>query len=159
MLTMTVNGQAVSLDVELEKPLLWVLREDLSLTGTKYGCGIGNCGACTVLINGKPSRSCMLPVKKVVGKEIITIEGIADQEHLHLLQQAWIGEQVPQCGYCQSGMILSAVALLGKVSNPAPADIRKMITNICRCGTYSRIEKAILKAAAQQKQMRGSDAE
>jgi len=159
MITMTVNGQAVSLDVELEKPLLWVLREDLSLTGTKYGCGIGNCGACTVIINGNPSRSCMLPVKKVVGKEIITIEGIADQEHLHLLQQAWIDEQVPQCGYCQSGMILSAVALLGKVSNPAPADIRKMITNTCRCGTYPRIEKAILKAAAQQKQMRGSDAE
>jgi isoquinoline 1-oxidoreductase alpha subunit len=159
MLTFTVNGQAVSLDADLEKPLLWVLREDLSLTGTKYSCGIGNCGACTVLINGNPSRSCTLPVKEVVGKEIITIEGIADQGRLHLLQQAWIEEQAPQCGYCQSGMVLSAVSLLEKVPNPAPADIRKKITNICRCGTYPRIEKAILKAAAQQKQIRGSDAQ
>lgn len=147
MLEFTVNGQPVSLSVDTEKPLLWVLREDLSLTGTKYGCGIGNCGACTVIIDGKASRSCTLAVGKVAGKDVITIEGLAENGERHPLQQAWIDAQVPQCGYCQSGMILSAAALLESVPDPTPAEIRKKITNICRCGTYPRIEKAILQAA------------
>ena len=147
MLEFTLNGQSISLDVDLEKPLLWVLREDLTLTGTKYGCGIGNCGACTVIVDGKASRSCTLPVGKVAGKEVITIEGLAENGQFHPLQEAWVDAQVPQCGYCQSGMILSAAALLETVPDPTPGEIRKEISNICRCGTYPRIVKAILQAA------------
>ena len=152
MLEFTVNGQPTSLDVDPEKPLLWVLREDLTLTGTKYGCGIGNCGACTVIIDGKAARSCTLPVGKVAGKEVITIEGLAENGQLHRLQKAWMDAQVPQCGYCQSGMILSAAALLEQVPHPTPTEIRKKITNICRCGTYPRIEKAILQAAKAEQE-------
>ena len=140
------------MDVDPEKPLLWVLREDLTLTGTKYGCGIGNCGACTVIIDGKAARSCTLPVGKVAGKEVITIEGLAENGQLHRLQKAWMDAQVPQCGYCQSGMILSAAALLEQVPHPTPTEIRKKITNICRCGTYPRIEKAILQAAKAEQE-------
>jgi len=152
MIEFKVNGQCISIDTDPEKPLLWVLREDLTLTGTKYGCGIGNCGACTVIIDGKLARSCMLPVGKVTGKDVVTIEGLAEKGTLNELQQAWIDEQVPQCGYCQSGMILSAAVLLETVPDPAPPEIRKKVTNICRCGTYPRIEKAIQKAARLRKQ-------
>jgi len=152
MLEFTVNGQPTSLDVDPEKPLLWVLREDLTLTGTKYGCGIGNCGACTVIIDGKAARSCTLPVGKVAGKEVLTIEGLAENGQLHRLQTAWMKAQVPQCGYCQSGMILAAAALLEQVPHPTPTEIRQKITNICRCGTYPRIEKAILQAAKAEQE-------
>ena len=152
MIEFKVNGQPISIDIDPEKPLLWVLREDLAFTGTKYGCGIGNCGACTVIVDGQLARSCILPVRKVKGKEIVTIEGIADKGKFSDLQQAWIDEQVPQCGYCQSGMILSATVLLENVPNPTSADIRKKVTNICRCGTYPRIEKAIQKVARSKRQ-------
>ena len=152
MIEFNVNGESISIDTDPEKPLLWVLREDLALTGTKYGCGIGNCGACTVIIDGKLARSCMLPVGKVTGKDVVTIEGLAEKGTFNELQQAWIDEQVPQCGYCQSGMILSAAVLLDAVPDPAPSEIRKKVTNICRCGTYPRIEKAIQKAARLRKQ-------
>jgi isoquinoline 1-oxidoreductase subunit alpha len=151
MIEFNVNGRLISIDIDPEKPLLWVLREDLALTGTKYGCGIGNCGACTVIIDGKLARSCMLPVRKIVGKEVVTIEGVADKSKFNELQQAWIDEQVPQCGYCQSGMILSAAVLLENVPDPTSSEIRKKVTNICRCGTYPRVEKAILKAAQAMK--------
>jgi isoquinoline 1-oxidoreductase alpha subunit len=152
MIEFNVNGQPISIDIDPEKPLLWVLREELNLAGTKYGCGIGNCGACTVIIDDKLARSCILPVRKAVGKNVVTIEGIAERGHLNALQQAWIDEQVPQCGYCQSGMILSAAVLLERVPNPTSTDIRQKVTNICRCGTYPRVEKAILKVAALKRQ-------
>ena len=147
MIEFKVNDKSISIDIDPEKPLLWVLRENLVLTGTKYGCGIGSCGACTVIIDGKLARSCILPVRKVVGKEVFTIEGLAEKGNFSDLQQAWIDEQVPQCGYCQSGMILSATVLLEGIPNPTPSEIRKKVKNICRCGTYPRIEKAIQKVA------------
>jgi len=142
MLKLTVNGRSHSLDVEPEMPLLWVLRVQLNLPGTKYGCGISVCGACTVHVDGEPVRSCTLPVSAAVGKKIVTIEGLA-QKGLHRVQKAWIEHEVPQCGYCQTGMMMSAAALLAKNPKPTDADIDATMTNLCRCGTYARVRKAI----------------
>jgi isoquinoline 1-oxidoreductase alpha subunit len=142
MLKLTVNGRSHALDVEPEMPLLWVLRDELKLPGTKYGCGISICGACTVHIDGEPVRSCTLPVSAAVGKKIVTIEGLSPTG-LHRVQQAWIEHEVPQCGYCQSGMIMAAAALLATNSKPTDADIDATMTNLCRCGTYARVRKAI----------------
>jgi isoquinoline 1-oxidoreductase alpha subunit len=149
MITLKVNGIDYEIDVDPRTPLLWALREQCNLTGTKFGCGIAQCGACTVHLNGKPVRSCMTPVSAVSAMEITTIEGIApDKETLHAVQQAWIDEQTPQCGYCQSGQIMSAVALLNTHPSPSDEDIdRAMSGNICRCGTYLRIKSAIKRAA------------
>ncbi len=147
MLELTVNGRRQTVDVEREMPLLWVLRDHLALPGTKYGCGIAVCGACTVHVNGEPTRSCTVPVSSVVGKRIVTVEGLA-AETLHPVQKAWIEHQVPQCGYCQTGMIMSATALLATKPNPTDADIDAAMTNLCRCGTYGRIRKAIHAIAA-----------
>lgn len=137
-----VNGAIHTVDVEPEMPLLWVLRDHLGLLGTKYGCGISVCGSCTVHIDGQPVRSCSMPVSKAVGKKIVTIEGMS-QKGLHRIQQAWIDHQVPQCGYCQTGMIMSAAALLDKHPSPTDAEIDATMTNLCRCGTYARVRKAI----------------
>ena len=137
-----VNDQLHEVDVEAEMPLLWVLRDILDLKGTKYSCGIAQCGACTVHIDGEPVRSCVLPVSAVAGKRIDTIEGLAVNA-AHPVQQAWIKHQVPQCGYCQSGQIMAAVALLNKIPQPSDADIDTAMSNICRCGTYVRIRAAI----------------
>jgi len=135
-------------DVDPHKPLLWVLREDLGLTGSKFGCGAGLCGACAVHIDGAVARSCMTPVQLAAGKSVTTIEGLAPPGGaLHPLQAAWIAEQVPQCGYCQSGMLMAAAALLKQTPRPTEADIQAKITNICRCGTYPRIRRAILRAS------------
>jgi isoquinoline 1-oxidoreductase alpha subunit len=149
MITLKVNGIDYEIDVDPRTPLLWALREQCNLTGTKFGCGIAQCGACTVHLNGKPVRSCMTPVSAVSAMEITTIEGIApDKDTLHAVQQAWIDEQTPQCGYCQSGQIMSAVALLNTHPSPSDEDIdRAMSGNICRCGTYPRIKSAIKRAA------------
>jgi isoquinoline 1-oxidoreductase subunit alpha len=138
-----VNGQPRQLEVEAEMPLLWALRDELDLTGTKYGCGVAYCGACTVLLDGQPVRSCMLPVAAAAGKEVTTIEGLARGGTLHRVQQAWLEHQVPQCGYCQSGQIMAAVALLESNPKPSDADIDAAMTNVCRCGTYGRIRAAI----------------
>jgi isoquinoline 1-oxidoreductase alpha subunit len=148
----TLNGKPQTVDVSPDMPLLWVLRDTLNMTGTKFGCGMALCGACTVHINGEATRSCITPISSVSGKKVTTIEGLAaDESHLHPVQQAWIEEDVPQCGYCQSGQIMSAVALLSKKSNPSDADIDDFMSgNICRCGTYQRIRKAIHRAAATQ---------
>jgi isoquinoline 1-oxidoreductase alpha subunit len=142
-ISLTVNGRAATVDVDPETPLLWVLRENLGLTGSKFGCGIGACGACTVHLDDQPMRSCSVPVRVVNGMKVTTIEGLAVGDHLHAVQAAWIAQQVPQCGYCQSGMIMAVSALLTKNPNPSDADIDAQITNICRCGTYSRIRSAI----------------
>lgn len=147
MIRFVLNGEAAEPDVPDEMPLLWVLRDTLGLTGTKYGCGIALCGACTVHVDGKATRSCVLPVSAVAGKSVITIEGLASAGELHPVQQAWIAEQVPQCGYCQPGMIMSVAALLEDNPNPDDETINRSITNICRCGTYPRIRKAIHRAA------------
>ena len=147
MFTFTINGKETSLDVEGETPLLWVLRDTLGLTGTKFGCGIAACGACTVHIDGEAMRSCVTPIESVDGADIKTIEGLASGDNLHKVQQAWIDNQVPQCGYCQSGMIMAAAALLDEIPKPSDEDIDDYITNICRCGTYQRIRKAIHDAA------------
>ena len=147
MLEITVNGRRQTVDIEPEMPLLWVLRDHLGLPGTKYGCGISVCGACTVHVNGEPVRSCTLPVSSVVGKKVVTIEALAAQT-LHPVQKAWIEHEVPQCGYCQTGMIMSAAALLAKKSNLTDADIDATMTNLCRCGTYGRVRQAILAMAA-----------
>lgn len=147
MIKLTVNSKEHNIDVASDTPLLWVLRDTLGLTGTKFGCGIAQCGACTVLINEDAVRSCSLPVSQAEGKKITTIEGLSS-DRSHPVQKAWIEEDVPQCGYCQSGMIMSAVALLAK--NPKPKEeeiIQALNGNICRCGTYSRVRKAILRAA------------
>jgi aerobic-type carbon monoxide dehydrogenase small subunit (CoxS/CutS family) len=149
MITITVNGTPRELEVDPATPLLWVIRENLGLTGTKFGCGIARCGACTVHLNGTPVRACVTPVARADGQTVITIEGVADGDALHPVQQAWIDEQVPQCGYCQSGQIMSAIALLR--DHPAPDDAAidaAMKGNVCRCGTYSRIRRAIHRAAA-----------
>jgi len=145
---LTVNGRRRMLSVEPEMPLLWVLRDELGLTGTKYGCGIGQCGACTVHIDGSPVRSCITNVGDAQGTAITTIEGLGSPNRLHAVQQAWIEEDVPQCGYCQSGQILAAVSLLKETPNPTDAEIDEAMTNICRCGTYPRIRAAIHRAAA-----------
>ena len=142
MLEFTVNGRAYAIDVEPEMPLLWVLRDQLNLLGTKYGCGISVCGACTVLLDGEPVRSCVLPVSATRGKNVVTIEGLS-KNGLHRIQKAWIEHQVPQCGYCHTGMIMSAAALLEKHPNPSDAQIDETMTNLCRCGTYARVRKAI----------------
>ena len=144
--TLNVNGKQVSVDVEPEMPLLWALRDELGLTGTKYGCGIAMCGACTVHIDGEATRSCVLPVSAVAGKKITTIEALS-KDGTHPVQKAWVQLQVPQCGYCQSGMIMAAAALLKQNKNPSDADIESAMTNICRCGTYSRVREAIHLAA------------
>jgi len=145
--TLKVNGKTQTLDVEPDMPLLWALRDELGLTGTKFGCGIAQCGACTVHINGEAMRSCSVPVSTAAGKDITTIEGLAGPDgKLHPVQAAWVAEDVPQCGYCQSGQIMSAAALLKRKPNPTDADIDG-ITNICRCGTYIRIRRAIHRAA------------
>lgn len=143
-LSLTVNGEQRLLDIEGDTPLLWVLRDELGLKGTKFGCGVGLCGACTVHLNGQPVRSCSTPVESVAGGDVTTIEGLANGDQLHALQEAWIAEGVPQCGYCQSGQIMSAAHLLA--SNPAPARdeiVAAMTGNLCRCGTYSRIIAAV----------------
>ena len=142
-ISLSVNGRVATIDVDPETPLLWVLRENLGLTGSKFGCGIGACGACTVHLDGQPVRSCSVPVKVANGAKITTIEGLASGETLHAVQAAWIAEQVPQCGYCQSGMIMAVTALLAVKPNPSDADIDAHITNICRCGTYPRVRNAI----------------
>ena len=147
MVSLTINGKTQNVDVDPNTPLLWVLREQLGLTGTKYGCGIAQCGACTVHVNGAAMRSCMLPVSTVVGQKITTIEGLATGKTLHKVQQAWIAHEVPQCGYCQSGMIMAAAALLAVKPKPTDADINAAITNICRCGTFQEVRTAIHAAA------------
>jgi len=141
--TITVNGQTHALDVDPDTPLLWVLRDTLGLTGTKFGCGIAECGACTVHVDGKAVRSCMLPVASAEGAHVTTIEGLLRDGARHPVQQAWIDHQVPQCGYCQPGMIMAVVALLGDRPKPSDADIDAGITNICRCGTFVRVRRAI----------------
>jgi isoquinoline 1-oxidoreductase alpha subunit len=142
-LTLTVNGQARSVDVEPDTPLLWVLRDTLGLTGTKYGCGIAACGACTVLIDGEAMRSCVVAVSDVGAASITTIEGLAPAGTLNAVQQAWLDQQVPQCGYCQSGIIVAVTALLAARPHPTDAEIDAAITNICRCGTFARVRRAI----------------
>ncbi len=148
MARLSVNGQSYDLDVAPDTPLLWVLRENVGLTGTKYGCGISQCGACTVQINGEAVRSCSLPVSEAVGKQITTIEGLAQNGVLHKVQKAWIEHDVPQCGYCQSGMIMAVAALLKSKPKPTDADINENITNICRCGTFQQVREAIHAAAS-----------
>jgi isoquinoline 1-oxidoreductase alpha subunit len=147
MVRLNINGKAHDVDVDPNTPLLWVIREQVGLTGTKYGCGIAQCGACTVHVNGAAMRSCMLPVGTVVGQKITTIEGLAAGKTLHKVQQAWIAHEVPQCGYCQSGMIMAAAALLAAKPKPTDADIDAAMTNICRCGTFQEVRAAIHSAA------------
>ena len=150
MVTLKVNGKTHTLDVEPDLPLLWALRDEIGLTGTKFGCGIAQCGACTVHIDGVAMRSCSIPVSTAAGKDITTIEGLASPDgKLHPVQAAWVAEDVPQCGYCQSGQIMAAAALLKQKPNPTDADIDG-ITNICRCGTYIRIRRAIHRAATNK---------
>lgn len=150
MIELKINEEIQQVDVEADTPLLWVIREQLNLLGTKFGCGMAQCGACTVHLNGQPIRSCVTPVAAAAGQSITTIEGVSDDAgQLHKVQQAWIDEQVPQCGYCQSGQIMSAVALLKNNPNPSDADIdAAMSGNICRCGMYGRIRQAIKNASS-----------
>ena len=147
MATLTINGQSHNVDVEPDTPLLWVLRDTLGMTGTKYGCGIAQCGACTVHIDGVAARSCSVQVSDAAGKRITTIEGLAANGVLHKVQQAWYENDVPQCGYCQSGMIMAVADLLKKKPKPTDADIDAAITNICRCGTFQQVRAAIHAAA------------
>jgi isoquinoline 1-oxidoreductase alpha subunit len=147
MARLTINGQTHNVDVEPDTPLLWVIRENVGLTGTKYGCGIAQCGSCTVHLDGQAVRSCSLPVSEAEGKQIITIEGLAQNGVLHKVQQAWIAHDVPQCGYCQSGMIMAVAALLKDKPTPTDDDINQEITNICRCGTFQQVRAAIHEAA------------
>lgn len=146
-ITITVNGQEHALDVEPEMPLLWVLREALGLTGTKFGCGIAACGACTVHLNGRAVRSCTLPVSAANGGTVTTIEGLAHDGTLHRVQQAWLAHQVPQCGYCQSGMIMAVAGFLEQNPHPTDDEVNAAITNICRCGTFARVRTAIQQLA------------
>ncbi len=150
MIRLIVNGRSRQADVEPEMPLLWLLRDELDVKGPKFGCGIGQCGACTVLVNGEPVRACTFPAAEAAGKRVVTIEGLAQGGRLHPVQQAWIEHQVPQCGYCQGGQILAAAALLRKHPQPSDQDIDQAMTNICRCGSYARIRAAI-HAAAKKK--------
>jgi isoquinoline 1-oxidoreductase alpha subunit len=147
MVSLNINGKPYQADVDPRTPLLWVLRDTIGLTGTKYGCGIAQCGACTVHIGGMAMRSCSVPVSQVAGKPITTIEGLAANGTLHKVQQAWLDHDVPQCGYCQSGMIMAVAALLKDKPQPSDADIDYTITNICRCGTYQQVREAIHAAA------------
>jgi aerobic-type carbon monoxide dehydrogenase small subunit (CoxS/CutS family) len=142
-ISVTVNGQPQTLDLDPDTPLLWALRDTLGLTGTKFGCGISACGACTVHVDGKPMRSCSVPVIAVEGTAVTTIEGLAPEGNLHPVQQAWIDHQVPQCGYCQSGMIMAVSALLAAEPHPTEQQVDEAITNICRCGTFARVRRAI----------------
>lgn len=144
---LNINGQAVQVEAPLNMPLLWVLRDLLDMTGTKFGCGVAACGACTVRIDGQAVRSCVIPAASLAGKRIQTIEALGTADKPHVLQQAWIAEQVPQCGYCQSGMLMAAAALLEQKPKPSDADIDAAMTNICRCGTYQRVRVAIKRAA------------
>ena len=152
MIALSINGQSYEVDVDPDTPLLWVIRDTIGLTGTKFGCGIAECGACTVHVDGAAARSCQIPVGSLGGKAVTTIEALAQDGKLHPVQQAWIDCDVPQCGYCQSGMIMAAVALLQEKPKPSDAEIDAAMTNICRCGTYQRIRAAIHAAAgfAQQ---------
>jgi isoquinoline 1-oxidoreductase alpha subunit len=147
MISFTVNGRPAEVDVEADKPLLWVLREDLNIVGPKFGCGVAACGACTVHVDGNAVRSCSMAASDVAGKAVITIEGLG-QGVLHAVQKAWIEQQVPQCGYCQPGFIMSAAALLAANPKPTDRDIDDVLSNICRCGTYSAIRRAVHRAAA-----------
>jgi len=150
MVNLTVNGRSHTLDVAPDMPLLWVIRDELGLTGTKFGCGANQCGACTVHVDGQPARSCVTPVGKASGKSITTIEGLSRDGRSHPLQKAWVAEQVPQCGYCQSGQIMQAAALLAANRNPSREQIvQHMNGNICRCGTYVRIVRAIERATRE----------
>jgi len=143
----TVNGNLVELDVEPEMPLLWVLRDEIGVTGTKYGCGVACCGACTVLVDDKPVRSCVTPISAAAGKTITTVEGWNHSDTMRRVQEAWVAHQVPQCGYCQPGQIMAALGLLLEKTDPSDAEIDAAITNVCRCGTYTRIRAAIHAAA------------
>ena len=147
MTSLNVNGKQIEVDVEDEMPLLWVLRDELGLTGTKYSCGVAACGACTVHVDGQPMRSCVMPVSAMAGRKITTIEALSDDGKSHPVQKAWVQLQVPQCGFCQSGMIMAAVALLDQNKAPSDDDIDAAMTNICRCGTYARVRDAIHLAA------------
>ena len=149
MLEMTINGAKHQVDVEEDMPLLWVLRDVLNMTGTKYGCGVAVCGACSVLVDGAAVRSCSFPAALAVGKSITTIEGLKTNAKLHKVQQAWIDAQAPQCGYCQSGQIIAAVALLAEKPKPTDAEIDTAMTNICRCGSYAQVRAAIHAAASE----------
>lgn len=142
-ITLTVNGQSHTIDVDPDSPLLWAIRDTIGLTGTKFGCGIEECGACTVLVDGRAVRSCMFPVSSAEGSAVTTIEGLAKGGKLHAVQQAWIDHQVPQCGYCQSGMIMAVCGLLAEHPRPSDDEIDAGITNICRCGTFVRVRRAI----------------
>ena len=146
MIKLTINGTEHSIDADADTPLLWVLRDEVGLTGTKFGCGMGLCGACSVLLEGQITRSCVLTLGALAGKSVVTIEGLS-KDKSHPVQRAWIEESVPQCGYCQSGMILAAAALLKRSPHPTDADIDAAMTNICRCGTYQRVRAAIHAAA------------
>ena len=150
MVELNINGRVQKVDVEADTPLLWVLREQVGLAGTKYGCGIAQCGACTVHIDGEPTRSCSYPVSAAVGKKVVTIEGLSSDSS-HPVQKAWVQLDVPQCGYCQSGQIMTAVALLKKNPKPTDKDIDEAMSNICRCGTYQRVRAAIHLAAGNDK--------
>jgi isoquinoline 1-oxidoreductase alpha subunit len=151
MITLTVNGKTEDVDAEPDTPLLWVLRDHLNLTGTKFGCGVAACGACTVHLDGAAALACMMPLSACAQRKITTIEGLSSEGKPHRVQQAWIDHQVPQCGYCQSGMIMAAAALLAKKPNPSDELIAKKLTNICRCGTYPRVKKA-MRALADAKE-------
>jgi isoquinoline 1-oxidoreductase subunit alpha len=147
MVRLTINGRSHGVDVDPSTPLLWVIREQIGLTGTKYGCGMAQCGSCTVHVNGAATRSCVMPVSAAVGQKITTIEGLASGNKLHKVQAAWIKHEVPQCGYCQCGMIMAAAALLAQKPKPTDADIDAAVTNICRCGTFQEVRAAIHDAA------------
>jgi isoquinoline 1-oxidoreductase alpha subunit len=144
---LNVNGKSYDIDVEPNTPLLWAIRENVGLTGTKYGCGVAQCGACTVHVNGVATRSCGMPVSDAVGKQIVTIEGLAQGATLHPVQKAWLDGDIPQCGYCQSGMMMAVAALLKEKPKPTDADIDAAISNICRCGTYLRVRAGVHAAA------------
>ena len=148
---LNINGESRNSHADASMPLLWVLRDEMNLTGTKFGCGVAACGACTVQVNGQAVRSCVTPVSSVAGQKITTIESLGTADKLHPLQAAWIAEQVPQCGYCQSGMLMAAAALLAHNAQPSDADIDAAVTNLCRCGTYQRVRAAIHRAAATMK--------
>jgi isoquinoline 1-oxidoreductase subunit alpha len=149
---LNVNKKTVSVKADPATPLLWVLRDELNLTGTKFGCGVAACGACTVRVDGESVRSCVMPLAAMVGRQVQTIEGLGTPEKPHPLQSAWLQEQVPQCGYCQSGMLMAAASLLARNPKPSDADIDAAITNLCRCGTYQRVRSAIHRAADQMRQ-------
>lgn len=148
-----INGKIYEVNVEPNMPLLWVLRDELNLTGTKYGCGVAFCGACTVHLDGQPVRSCVLPAAALAGKEITTIEGIAENDLLSKIQEAWVAQQVPQCGYCQSGMIMAVEGLLKQNPSPTEEELETAITNICRCGTYQRVKEAVMELSKEAKEV------